>query len=179
MGRECRLQLLGIKQLSLQRVKALLKLGCLETVETIQCPYCCERYHLIVDAGEQDPTTISIINLADPIKSLCAQVSSEHASGHCSELLVVGFDGVERSAHRAQYGNVFLCLRRDEQITACWASGVLRDYRFCSHCQQRGFRVVQVTSSNATHRYVSLCEEHFLDACLLSPELVGLELDVA
>ena len=112
-----------------------------------------------------------MVDLSQSMRALAKQISSEHATGHESDLLIVEFVSHDREPQQKSTLN----LQAGDRITACWPAVALRDYRCCCRCDERSFRVVQIESGAGMHRYVALCEDHFTDACLATAELAEVE----
>jgi len=45
----------------------------------------------------------------------------------------------------------------------------------CSHCVQTAYRIVAVRSRAGAERFTSLCTSHFVEACIMFPELMDME----
>lgn len=173
MSTHLRLQLLGIKPLV--EIRSLVDLGWVETSEWLDCPQCSQTYQVLIDPAESDPARINVADLSKSMRVLRKQISSEHATGHESDLLIVEFVSHDFAPNRSSSLN----LQGGDRITACWPAVALRDCRCCCRCDERSFRVVEIKSDTATHRYVALCEDHFTDACLVTAELAEVEFATA
>jgi hypothetical protein len=69
-----------------------------------------------------------------------------------------------------------LNLHAEETITACWPAMMMRDFGACVHCQEPAFRVVQITNHFGQRRYISLCGDQFMRACMLFPDLIEVDI---
>ena len=168
-----RLQLLGIKPVV--EIRSLLELGWMETSEWLECPLCSQRYQVLIDTPGADPSQVNVLDVNESIRALAKQISSEHDAGHESDLVAVELVSRDPAPQRMASLN----LQEGDRITASWAAMVLRDCRCCCRCDERSYRVVEIESGARTHRYVALCEDHFTDACLVTPDLAEFEFAAA
>lgn len=174
-----RMQLLGIKSSAQPRIGALKELGCIPTREAIDCPQCPERYQVLIDPGIAHPAGVGILDLDSPLQTLRERISGEHSAGHSSELLIAECQASAPASRRPAPCASFLNLSATEQITACWPTTSLRDCSSCVRCQEAAFRLLQITAHEGKHRYLALCTDHFLAACLGLPELINIEFKAA
>lgn len=172
-----RVQLLGVKESYSFGLRVLKQFGSLNLGTTAGCRHCPERYALVVDLGTVEPDDLDCADLKRPIELLIEQIAAEHATGHVSELLVVEQEiKIPQDALRRKLDSL-LHLKADERITGSWPAVGMLDYRFCDHCRERAFRIVQITSRAGMHRYVPLCSGDFVEACIQCPELIDCELE--
>ena len=174
MSRRHHLQLLGIKPLV--ELASLIELGWVATSEWVDCPHCSQKYELLIEPAESEPSEINVVDFSQSMRRLAIQIASEHASGHESDLLIVELVSQELLSHEfAPQRSSTLNLQAGEQVTTSWPASALQDCRCCCRCDERSFRVVEIKSGAGTHRYVAMCEEHFTDACLETAELAEVE----
>ena len=69
-----------------------------------------------------------------------------------------------------------LNLHANETVTACLPAAIVKDCSLCIHCMEPAFRIVQITNKFGQRRYISLCANQFMHACMQFPDL--LEVDI-